>query len=290
MTASDLESRIAEIQARDGYRLKYRVWTRAGAGPRATLLLLNGIMSHSLWFAPLAPALLDAGFKLVGADRRGTGENDAARGDAPSGKALIDDAVAIAGAERVAGAPTFVVGWCWGAILGINVAAELGDAAAGLALLAPGLYPTAALKDRMAEQERLMREHPADYPRDRACVESPISDDMFTAGPARAGFIAGDTRRLARFTPAFLDAMAKLAFGARLKLPRLTLPLLLILASDDLATDNAETERGIAQMTAGRVTPRYIQGAHGLQFDAPGELARAITAWVDRACVDEVRA
>jgi pimeloyl-ACP methyl ester carboxylesterase len=133
----------------------------------------------------------------------------------------------------------------------------------------------------MAEQERLLRERPADHPKDSACLQSPISDDMFTAGPARDAFIARDKRRLERFTPGFLDAMAKLGFGARLKLPRLTLPTLLVLASDDLATDNAETERGFAQMTAGRVGPRYIRGSHGLQFDAPAELARVLVAWVE---------
>src|SRR5260221_13460601 len=88
--------RLVERAAPDGYPLKYRVWDgEDGRQTTATLILLNGVMSHSLWFHPLAPPLLAAGLKLVGADRRGTGENDVARGDAPSGTVLLNDAAAI---------------------------------------------------------------------------------------------------------------------------------------------------------------------------------------------------
>ena len=64
--------------------------------------------------------------------------------------------------------------------------------------------------------------------------------------------------------------------GARLKLPKLQVPLLVVLASDDRATDNDETLRGIGKLTGSRAVFRTIAGAHGLQFDAPDALARAI--------------
>jgi len=278
---------IAELRAADGYPLKYRVWAdeRGGApGARGTLILLNGVMSHSLWFHPLAAPLVAAGFKIVGADRRGTGQNSTARGDAPSGKALLDDAAAIIAAERLAGRPAYLVGWCWGAVLGINLAADAAmqgaGALSGLSLLAPGLFPTAELKRRMAAQERLAASSAA--AEDVACLESPISEEMFTSGPALNRFIKPDAQRLAAFTPRFHAIMAKLGMGARLKLPKLALPIQLILASDDAATDNLETERGFTGMTGGRVVAQYIDGAHGLQFDAPDALARAIVEWTER--------
>jgi alpha-beta hydrolase superfamily lysophospholipase len=270
------EGRLAELPATDGYRLTYRVWHDGAARARATLVLFNGIMSHSLWFHPLVGPLLAAGFKIVGADRRGTGENDVARGDAPSAKVLLDDAAAIIAAERVPATPIYLIGWCWGAVLGINVAAALRPPPAGLALLAPGLFPTPELTRRMAEQERAARESP----RDRPCLESPIDEEMFTAGPALADFIVPDRRRTAHFTPRFLEIMGRLALGARMSLPKLDLPMLLVLASDDAATDNQATESGLARLTSGRVAARYLTGAHGLQFDAPAELARTIIDWV----------
>jgi alpha-beta hydrolase superfamily lysophospholipase len=276
--------RLVARAAPDGYPLKYRVWDgEDGRRTAATLILLNGVMSHSLWFHPLARPLLGAGLKLVGADRRGTGENDVARGDAPSGRALLDDAAAIFEAERIDGVPTYLAGWCWGAVLGLNLAERLvargsatGSGLDGLIWMAPGLFPTAELKRRMAAQEDRARGSPVDRP----CLESPIREDMFTSGPALAGFILRDPRRLAYFTPRFYDVMAKLAFGAQLRLPKQTLPTLLVLATDDLATDNAETERAFVQPKGGQVASRYVKGAHGLQFDAPAELARTIVEWI----------
>jgi alpha-beta hydrolase superfamily lysophospholipase len=298
------EGRLTELRAADGYPLVYRVWERPERTPTATLVLLNGVMSHSLWFHPVAGPLLDAGFKLVGADRRGSGLNPTARGDAPSGRVLLDDARAIVERERVPGRPLHLVGWCWGAVLAINLAADLVDAAISrepwegsrtlprrtplgepssvhadsLVLLAPGLFPTAELRQRMSAQESAGRSNPPDSP----CLESPITEDMFTSGPALAGFIAGDRHRLARFTPRFHDIMGKLGMGARMKLPRLELPILLVLARDDQATDNRETEAGFARLTGGRAVIQQIEGAHGMQFDAPAELARALITWIDR--------
>jgi alpha-beta hydrolase superfamily lysophospholipase len=269
------EGRMAALQAADGHQLVYRVWAPERAGDtRATLVLLNGIMSHALWFWPLVRPLVGAGFKLVGADRRGSGMDAVARGDAPSAKVLVDDARAIITRERVPGAPLHLVGWCWGAVLAINVAAEMPGQFASLILLAPGLYPTAELRRRMAAQVTAARAAAAAG--SEPCLKSPITEDMFTSGPAREAFVMRDAHRLALFTQRFHAVMGKLGMGARLELPRLDVPMLVVLASDDAATDNAETEQGFARLTGGRAAVRVIQGAHGLQFDAPEALAAAI--------------
>jgi alpha-beta hydrolase superfamily lysophospholipase len=271
------EGLINEVRARDGYRLKYRTWSSGSAEPRRALVLLNGVMSHSLWFHPLAAPLVTAGFKLIGADRRGTGMNTAARGDVPSASALIDDALAVIDRERLPGRPLHLAGWCWGAVLAINVAAAMADRLTSLVLLAPGLFPTALLAARMAAQEGAPGSGVADQP----CLVSPISEEMFTTGPA-LGFIRSDEHRLARFTPRFREVMGKMAMGARLKLPGLSLPILLVLARHDLATDNEETERRVTALTGGRAVVQQVNSAHGIQFDAPDELARSLTAWADQ--------
>ena len=264
-----------QVVCADGYRLRYLTWTPEGA-PRATLVLLNGIMSHAGWFQPLAPGLVRAGLKLVGADRRGTGLNEEGRGDAPSAKALVDDVKTILDAERVAGAPLHLVGWCWGAVLAINVAAEHEGSFASLALLAPGLYPTEALLARMREQEEIRRSSPPETP----CLESPIREEMFTTGPCLAGFIAKDERRTRLFSPRFHGVMAKMAMGATLRLGQLGLPMLVVLADADLATDNARTARAFERLQRADVSIEHVRSAHGVQFDAPEELARLLVSWV----------
>lgn len=263
-----------QVLCADGYRLRYQTWTPDGA-PWATLVLLNGIMSHSGWFQPLAPPLVRAGLKLVGADRRGTGLNEEARGDAPSAKALVDDVKSILDAERVVGSPIHLVGWCWGAVLAVNVAAEHEGSFASLVLLAPGLYPTEALRARMSEQEELRKSSPSATP----CLESPIREEMFTAGPHLASFISKDERRTQRFSPRFHGVMQKMAMGATLRLGQLGLPMLVVLADADLATDNAQTTRAFERITRARVSIEHVQSAHGVQFDAPEELARLLVSW-----------
>jgi alpha-beta hydrolase superfamily lysophospholipase len=248
-------------------------------------------MSHSLWFHPLTSALVGAGIKVVGADRRGSGLNTRARGDAPSAKALVDDVLTIIARERAPNRPLHLAGWCWGAVLAINVCAELRDDVASLVLLAPGLFPTRELKERAAAEEEAARTRGALDPAE-PCLASPIAEEMFTSGPALADFIRTDPHRLTAYSSRFAAVMAKLGMGARLKLPGLAarLPLLLVLASDDRATDNEATEHGLLHLTENRVTVERVKSAHGIQFDAPDELALGLITWIVHPRGDHGRA
>jgi acylglycerol lipase len=268
------QTRISAIEADDGYIVKYRVWAPAEAQTRAVLVLLNGVMSHSLWFTPIAGRLVARGIKLVGADRRGSGLNTESRGDAPSGKVLLADLLAIIERERVAGRPLHLVGWCWGAVLAINLAAQIGDLAS-MVLLAPGLFPTREIKERMAALHEAAQS-PAES---TAFLRSPITEDMFTDGPALADFILRDEHRLSQLTPRLYGILMKLGVRALIQLQKLALPTLVVLAHNDRATDNEETERGVARLTAGRAEFVTIESAHGLQFDAPDVLASVLAAW-----------
>lgn len=264
------------IAASDGYPLEYRRWAPAGE-PRATLILLNGVMSHSAWFEPLATRLSSFGFLLVGADRRGSGMNRQARGDTPNAAQLVADVRAIIAEEHRAARPLYLIGWCWGAVLAVNVALELGPRLKGLVLLAPGLYPTKPLKDEMAAE--LARK--AELPEDACELSSPIVEEMFTAGPALESFIKKDELRLKKFTPRFHKANVKLAMNAVMRLKTLPHPMLLVLASRDSATDNTDTLTGFNRLPSTQVRTTTLESMHGIQFDQPDALAAAIKDWID---------
>lgn len=267
---------LAEVRGADGYPLQYRVWPCVSGAPSGVLMLLNGVMSHSAWFEPIAGPLAARGLKLVGADRRGTGTNRQGRGDAPSARALIDDLRAIVEAERLPGVPLHLAGWCWGAVLGVNAAFELAPAFTSLAILAPGLFSRPALEARM--RESLARA--AGEPEDAACLESPIIEELFTRGPALSGFVLQDTLRLSRITPRFHAIMVKMGMSARIRLTRLSLPVALILAEGDEATDNEATLQAFERLPEGQRTLFRIESAHGIQFDAPARLAEALAMFV----------
>lgn len=239
-------------------------------------MFLNGVMSHSGWFGPIAPLLAAKGFKVIGADRRGTGPNMPARGDAPSAQALIDDVLRIVEAERTKGRALYLAGWCWGAVLAINVASRMAKELAGLALLAPGLFPSGELKSRMSAQPAVA---PGAAEGD-ACLVSPISEEMFTEGPCLQTFILRDELRLRAFSPRFQQIMLRMGMNAARRLPQIDLPTLLVLAEKDRATDNEQTIRAF-QALGRHLSVGWCKGCHGMQFDAPEELVGHLSSWID---------
>lgn len=270
-------TQFRNITLSDGYALTYRV-SLPSEGPHATLVLFNGIMSHSGWFAPLHPALERAGIKVVGADRRGSGQNRIGWGDAPSAGRLIEDALAIVAAEREPDRPLVVLGWCWGAVLAIHLADKLGTALDGLILVTPGLFNQPAMRDAVARVQPIIDAAPVDA----AVVPSPVDERWFTDGEALDGFIRKDEHRVTHLTPRLLDITAKLVAMATPRLRRLELPMLLLLAEHDEATDNAATLAAFAKLPAERWNTVTLPARHGVQFDAPDLTAEHIATFVRR--------
>jgi acylglycerol lipase len=268
---------LRHIDASDGHRVPYRRWRPSGE-PQGTVVLLNGIMSHSGWFFPLVDPLTSAGLVVVGADRRGSGLDDVQRGDAPNAKAIVDDALAVIDAEHVLGTPLVLVGWCWGSVLALNLLRPLGDRLSGLVMVAPGLFPSAAVGEAAAKHEAEAEGAAPDEP----AILTPIADTMFTSGPYLENFIRKDPRRLLRITPRFRGLMSNLSVGALARLRRLDTPLLVLLAEGDEATDNDAVRRALAAIDPSGVDIREIASGHAMQFDVPSFVTDAITAFARR--------
>lgn len=268
----------SRVRAADGYELRYRTWGDPNAA-RATLVLLNGVMSHSLWLQPLAEPLHRAGYYVIGADRRGSGPNLAARGDAPSAEVLVDDLLQLLAAEgsRLEGKPLFVVGWCWGAVLALNLLIARRERFDGAVLVTPALCPSEVI--RQALRERSGQTNGSDE--GLACIRSPVCEEMFTRGPLLDGFIRTDDQRCRYHSPRFDQIMRRMAVRALASIRSLQGPLLLILADADVVTDNAATLRAFSRARQGTVEVARFPGAHGLQFEAPQALADRLRAWAD---------
>lgn len=268
---------VRHLAAPDGHRLTYRTW-RQRSEATGTVVLLNGIMSHSGWFFPLVDALTDAGLVVVGADRRGSGLDDVGRGDAPNAKAIVDDALTIIDAERVADRPLVVVGWCWGSVLALNLVRPLAQRLDALVMVAPGLFPSTAVADAAAVHEAAAAGAAPDEP----AIVTPIAETMFTRGPYLDGFIRSDPRRLMRITPRFRGLMTALSMTALARLRRLDRELLVLLADGDLATDNDAVRRSLTGLDAAHVDVRAIESGHAMQFDVPDFVTSAIVELVGR--------
>ena len=88
--ANDVPWTLESFTASDGYRCHYRHYP-ATRTPRARVVCIHGIQSHAGWYVYSCERLARAGFDVFFLDRRGSGRNELARGDAPSFRRLLDD-------------------------------------------------------------------------------------------------------------------------------------------------------------------------------------------------------
>src|SRR5438309_6765159 len=223
------------VVCEDGYQLRYRVW-RASGTSTGTMILVNGMMSHSIWFRELAHHLTGLRLDVIGADRRGSGPNDTHRGDAPSRRMLVSDLCRII-ENQDRGTPIYVVGWCWGALPTVNLALELGAKLSGLVLLAPGLFPSQQVK--CGAQEELRGAKDAEL--DSLVLRSPLTAEMFSDRAEVQDFIRNDDLSQRIFTPRFFQITGEMSLIATARLSQVPQRLLVLLAANDVTIDHAQT-------------------------------------------------
>ena len=267
---------ISTVECEDGYSLQYRVWSPAD-DPLAALFLVSGMMSHSGWFGTLASFLSESHVKVIGADRRSSGLNEKDRGNALSRHMLVSDFLRIVEQEDC-GAPIYLVGWCWGAALAINAALELGCKVSGVALLAPGLFPSERIRDAMRRDSTQL--HSTQLSSGQ--VQSPLTPEMFTDIFEFQKYIANDDLAVRTFTTRFIQVSQQMQLVAITRLTHLICPVLLLLAAKDQTVDNPRTLVAFQKLPAATLTCATLSCNHGMQFEAPQELATRITEWVQR--------
>jgi acylglycerol lipase len=264
--ASPVQERVAGA---DGYPLEVRVWR--AAVPIATVVVLHGIVSHAGWLDPIASLLCERGADVICPDRRGSGRNSVARGDAPSGDALLEDLDRVIESCAQPGLPTHLCGFCWGAVYALRYLSTPRPAIQSLLLLAPGLYPA----DELARLP--LRTGNSSEPTEEPLV--PL--DGFTRGPALREFILPDPLRLARVSPRFNGIVEEFSQLITPRLARVRIPVLCVLAAHDRISDNDATRRALERMRGTVPEIHTVAGEHGVQFDAPAEAAELMYRWID---------
>ena len=256
------------VAGADGYPLNVRVWR--APRPAASVVMLHGLISHSQWLAPIARCLADGGVTAICPDRRGSGANPDPRGDAPSASTLLDDLDGIFDRFAPTAPALHLAGFCWGAAYAINYVARRERPVTSVALLAPSIVPAAPLRQR----PMLMGSS------GEATVEPAIPAEAFTRGPAYEQLILPDPLRLRKLSPRLNGILAEFAFMIGAKVTRLLQPTLLVLAEADRVVDNDATERLFGSLRASRKELRKVPGEHGVQFDAPDEVAAIMLHWI----------
>ncbi len=268
---------LGAFTASDGYRWRYRQYVARKA--RGHIVCLHGIQSHGGWYEYSCRRLCEAGFRVSFLDRRGSGLNEQARGDAPSFRRLLDDIAEFTFlARRYETVPTIGLAISWGGKLALALHRRHPGVLDELILVCPGLFPR--VRPPLSQRLQIFLSRLA-APRRQFPI--PLNDpDLFTATPHWQEFIRHDPFALRQATARLLVESVRLDAYVR-SVPKLvTMPTLLLLAEHDRIIDNTPTRRFVERFATEHKQIVEIPGAHHtLEFDPePDRYVDACLDWL----------
>jgi len=267
----------ATLQRSPATGLCERVWYVPDC--RAVVVMLHGIQSHSGWYVGSAEHLAQAGVSVLAPDRRGSGMNAEARGDAPNYRVLLEDVrrTVVQACQLFPGRPVHLVGISWGGKLAVAFALRYRQMLRSLILIAPGLYPQVDL--HLAEKLAVLFWR---FWEPGRLFPIPLCDPhLFTANPERVRYIAEDPLSLHGATARFLMVSRWLDVLVQRRGPTLRLPVLLFLAGQDRIVDNLRLRRFFQALPGpGKRLVVYPEAHHTLEFEPdPRAFLEELVEW-----------
>ena len=257
-------------------RLHYLLWQPDA--PRARIVLLHGLESHSAWFTDLGPRLAALGHIVIAIDRPGAGRSGGPRGDAGPMQGLFGYLRLVLGAVSPP-LPTYLIGFSWGARWALAQAIRHPGDARGVVMMAPGLHllTTYSPMRRSAILATALC-------RPATRMPTPVREhEWFTTRPAPLAFIQSDPWRLSRVTSRLLlrSWLLERVYSRRAHVLRI--PLLHLMGGRDRICDNRRNRR-LLQRAAGTglyAEHLYADADHALMFECDRyPIADDIATWI----------
>jgi acylglycerol lipase len=281
LAVAALVPKIDFYPAPDGCRLALRVWDVASP-PRARVVFLHGITSHSGWYDRSCAHLAGHDIEVHFLDRRGSGLNADQPGDIDRWTTWIGDVVAYL--EQLGrDLPVVLCGISWGGKLASAVARRHPGLVNALGLICPGLFSP---HEPGVLKRAALRAPASARMRQRRHLQIPLRQPaLFTDSREARKFIAEDPLTLRRVTWRFAREDRLLTRYARQAAPYLHMPLLLMLAGRDRIVDNRRMRAFFHRTGAvNRTLIEYPQAAHTLEFEPdPQAYFADLTNWVAAA-------
>ncbi len=250
--------------------------------PRAVLIFLHGLKSHSGWFLETGSALAQREIKVYLTDRRGSGRSEYTRGDIEDYRHWFEDIRAIVNlaGNQNPGVPLHLLGHCFGAKLAMGFALTHPGLAQGLILIAP---PQCSLKVDITFSEKC-KVAAALLLRRNWGVQVPIRDDMFTRNLEKIRFIREDALKLETMTTRLCWEIFKMDLWLNRRLPQLKQPTLVLLADEDQVVDNEKIkDKFFPRVGSSQKALEVFDCMHDLFFEPERErVIDRIANWVTR--------
>jgi alpha-beta hydrolase superfamily lysophospholipase len=267
-----------EFTAGDGYRWRYRLYPTPGPA-RAEVVCIHGIQSHGGWYEYSCTRLAQAGFATSFLDRRGSGMNEAERGDAPGFRRLLDDIGEFLTDRRREKLPVFLLGISWGGKLAVALQRRHPGLVDGLALLCPGFF--ARVRPPLAQRLRILWSR---LFRPTRLFPIPLNDPaLFTAEQRWQQFLVEDPLRLHLASARLLLESVRLDGYLRFCRRYVMVPVLLMLAGQDRIIHNERTRRFVDRFASvDKQTIEYPNAHHTLEFEPdPDHFIADLIHWLE---------
>jgi alpha-beta hydrolase superfamily lysophospholipase len=289
MAAPPSAGAVRTFRTSDHYDCHYRHYALEGS-PRADVVCLHGIQSHGGWYEHSCHRLREAGFAVWFLDRRGSGLNLEARGDAPSFGRLLDDVAEFCRTFAVGGdparrrVPLFLSGVSWGGKLAVGLLRRHPGLVDGLVLLCPGFFPQVGvpLARRLGIVGTRLVAPSTLFP-------IPLNEpELFTQTPRWLDFLRADPLALHQATARFLVESVRLDRYLRRAVRHVTVPMLLLLAGCDRIIRNDRTQRYFHRFpTRDKNVITYPEAHHTLEFEPdPERFIAEQVRWLERHSPD----
>lgn len=271
---AEITSRIKTFSASDGYPLYFRAYVPYDQ-PKGHLVCLHGIQSHGGWYEASCQKLAEAGYLVSYLDRRGSGLNWLARGDAVNYARLLADVK-----EFIAGdgldVPVTLVATSWAGKLGVLLAAEEKPVMDRLVLLCPGLFPQVKppLPVRLGIAASRFTSPTKPFP-------IPLGDpELFTEHGDWQNYIKNDPLSLHHATARLLVESFWLD-GAVKRIQHLQpMPTLLMLGGQDRIIRNNVTRDWLQRVSPQSQVLEYPSAHHTLEFEPGQPFVADLLAWL----------
>ncbi|MBV8542152.1 MAG: lysophospholipase [Pseudonocardiales bacterium] len=247
---------------------------------RAVIVIVHGVHEHSARYAHVGTRLAAAGFAVYAADHRGHGRSDGRRGNIERMALIVADLASFVrfALERHPGLPVFMVGHSLGGLIALHYATEPGTLLDGLVVSGPAVQAIvgSALQRRLAGVLSTLVPNvgvvtlDADQKisRDPEVVRAYREDPLVYRGKVKA--------RTGAESLAMMEALPA-------RLPRLSMPLLLLHGTDDRICAPAGSAMVHDAVSSPDNTLRQYQGLYHEVFNEPEreQILTDLVSWLN---------
>ena len=274
-----MHAAVSHLTSSIGESILVYDWPPASASaPRAAVLLLHSLSSHSLRHQELVAYLLRSGFWVRAYDQTGNGASEGLRGHLMNRQQTLEDASDVIDNWRLEigrNLPLLLVGLGSGAVLAADLAQNVRADIAGLVLIAPVFAESVPSSRRWLQRYTpfLYRRLQMAYRIERLLSRTPLVQRAYRSDPLVHHKITANTAQWLAGTGAKLLQQAG----------QWRTPTLLLYAGADAVADTAATQAFLAAANAQLLHECYPEMYHEILHE-PGkeQVCARLKGWLTR--------